>query len=154
MCLRMIISLAFIALLTSCASTQVISAQEMTLKNAPPAPVAAPVQVEWTGIWIELGTEAEIVAPKKGKIQGTEVTVSVSETGWSSFTTPKGESRSGWASLRFMQNGEMKSVRIDEDDYGFAFGYRIDVSYAYELWNERRSVYDPHVKFTLSKQTP
>ena len=141
--------------LGGCSSTRVIPAAELNQQAAMKAAQAqAPVAKKkpWTGAWFELGVEGELISPGKGKLKGTELVVSIVTTGWTSFDTPKGESRSGWADLRFMLNGEMKNVRIEEGDYGYAHGYRIDVSYAYELWDENRSLYDPHVKMTIIKE--
>ena len=143
-------------LIAGCSSGKVISAAEMDkatrLQETPV--VSSPVVPEWTGSWADLGIETELVSPFKAKIRGTEIVVSIVTTGWSSFETPKGESRQGWAELQFIQDGDVKRVRIEEGDYGFAHGYRIDVSYAFELWNEERSLYDPHVKYTITKQSP
>lgn len=130
-----------------------MTADEMQARDAasaqPVAPAPAPT---WSGSWIELGVEQELVSPNKAMIRGTKLQMAIHTTGWSSFDTPSGESRSGWADLRFIQDGEVKSVRIDEGDFGFAFGYRIDVLYAYELWDDDRAVYDPHVKFIIARK--
>ena len=144
-------------LIGGCGTSRVIPAAEMNLEAAQAAAKAKTPAVQekvWNGVWLELGVEGELVSPGKAKLKGTELVVSIVTTGWSSFDTPKGESRSGWADLRFMLNGEMKNVRIEEEDYGYAHGYRIDVSYAYEKWDEVRSLYDPHVKMTITRESP
>ena len=150
-----LIGLLIILTLTSlgCSSGRVISAAEMDKASQLQETQVAPTSAvpEWTGSWADIDVATELVSPLKAKIRGTEIVMSIVTTGWSSFDTPKGESRQGWAELQFIQDGEVKRVRIEEGDYGFAFGYRIDVSYAFELWNEERSLYDPHVKYTVTK---
>ena len=151
--IRVIIGLLMIWTV-GCSTGRVISASEMQqAAQVKSAPVAPKVET-WTGSWVELDAEAELVSPAKAKLRGTDMVISIVTTGWSSFETPKGESRQGWAEMQFILNGEVKRVRIEEDDYGFAHGYKIEVSYAFELWNEERAIYDPHVKYTVRKKSP
>ena len=137
-----------------CTVGKVISADEMAKQQTSRTPLAfdTPKPAPWNGSWAVPGEEGELISPGKAKIKDTQIVISIITTGWSSFDTPKGESRLGWVDLQCIKDGDVKRVRIEEGDYGFAHGYRIDVSYAYEIWNEERSIYDPHIKYTVQQQ--
>ena len=142
-------------ILQACGGTKVIPretmmAQEAVKTQAQPTSVVA-AEPPWEGVTVEMGEEADLVFPTLARTADRALIFQIMRTGWTTFGTPSGESRLGWAELMVSRGDESKSIQIEEDEQSIVFGYTIAVSYAFEKWNDSGANYDPHVRFTVTK---
>ena len=143
--------------LAGCGGTKVITAEEMQAADRAAQQsqqTQQPREEGWQGAWLDTGSEVEILSPNMLMIRGTKTQISLVTTGWSTHETPRGETRFGWAEFQLVRGSEAKRVRIEEDATGYALGFQLDVTYAYEQWNEKRADYDAHAKLVITPPSP
>lgn len=159
---RALVALTLGVLLGACGGgDRVIPKEQMVDKAAQEREAAAreeaarqqAQETAWTGPSAKLGEEIHLVGTDAVKLEGTDIVLQLIKTSWTTVETPSGETRRGTARLLLTKGDaeQIKDVQIDEGKDGAALGLRIDVSYAFEVWDDRSSGYLPEAKVVVSK---